>query len=84
MRSGLANVETDIRPLATVLELRHEAWVYTMLSEHPDGNLSNVFNAQFTTERADNCLKLLALGCLPSGWRTLRLSAVQVPLGGMV
>jgi len=33
--SGLANIEAHNGPLATVLELRNEAWMHTMLSEHP-------------------------------------------------
>jgi hypothetical protein len=35
LRSGFANVETDSRPLATVLELRYEARMHTILGEHP-------------------------------------------------
>ena len=35
LRSGLANVEANHRPLATVLELCNEAWSHTILSEHP-------------------------------------------------
>jgi len=34
LRSGLANIETHNRPLATVLELCNEAWNHTILSEH--------------------------------------------------
>ena len=36
LRIGTANIEGDQGPLAAVLELCDEAWMYSMLSEHPN------------------------------------------------
>jgi SAM-dependent methyltransferase len=35
LRSGLTNIEAHERPLATVVELRNEAWMHTILIENP-------------------------------------------------
>jgi len=50
LRSGLANIETHNRPLATVLELCNEAWSHTILSEHPQKPAQPLLPQRITNE----------------------------------
>lgn len=72
LRSGLANVETNTRPLATVLGVCHEAWGYTILSEHPKASHSLESLVEYPT------LRLRVLLAVTTGLRRGDIEMIRV------
>ena len=69
LRSGLTNIEADERPLASVLELRNEAWMHTILSENPIKMSRNSLTGNSTSSASTS-----------TSWPDARLTRAPNPL----